>query len=461
MTRVPDTIAAQLSLQAGSRLPLSLPTSMTPAALVSVLEALPFALPNAREGLWPSEGSDSPASAAQVRADWSEALSLGKPGFQRSDQSSATLSLDWNPASQERALPMHRSLAKSLATELSLLADLLPERLVLRQLEMAHPLALRLREGDLEDLLVAMQARFEGLSSCDRILKVDARSPHCSALLVRFAALGFRQVHLMLGTVPDPRLLDLDEAAGLVRQAHELGYSCAQVHFECPQEDRQGANYGPWLRALLAARPQRVEVRRPIAPVTLIRPQDSEAWRLWLTTVDALLAQGYCALGQDWFACSDDRLAQAKQAGRLVWKDGRFLKSPAGDSYGLGPGNHSRVCGVSARNLDNERAYSLALEQGHLPVAALRRWNRLDLARETMTSALICQEHLEYQALELAHLVVMSRDLAPEMQALVDLQRLGLLESQEDGVQVTSLGRLLSSNLSHALRQAAHSPMAR
>ena len=423
---------------------------------LQVCTQLPFALTGTPVARWDEASSGHAESAEAIQAAWAETLSLSKPGLQQAAKASATLSLDWRPGPQEPIASSHVSPAPSLVRELETLAAQLPRRPVLRQLEMGPPLSVRLGEGDLETLLAAADARFEGLSSCDRIVKVDAWSPHTAGLLPRFSTLGFRHVSLMLGALTGRRPLDGHATAGLVRQAHALGMTSVHVQFECPQEERHAGAYLPWLEAVLAARPQRVELCRPSASVAFVSAEASgAAWSLWLKTVHALATRGYGAVGPDWFALANDPMALAKRAGHLVWRDGRFFDSPATDIYGLGPGHHSRVCGASVRNFADEHAYSLALERQGLPVCALRRWNRLELARETMISALICQEHLEYQALELAHFVKMSRDLGPEMRALRELEGWGLLTCQDDGVQVTPQGRLLSANLRHALSTAA------
>jgi oxygen-independent coproporphyrinogen-3 oxidase len=54
--------------------------------------------------------------------------------------------------------------------------------------------------------------------------------------------------------------------------------------------------------------------------------------------------------------------------------------------------------------------------------------------------ALMCQGRVEFESIELAHLVRMRETFAPELARLRKLQDLGLVKLTDEAIQVTALG---------------------
>jgi oxygen-independent coproporphyrinogen-3 oxidase len=66
--------------------------------------------------------------------------------------------------------------------------------------------------------------------------------------------------------------------------------------------------------------------------------------------------------------------------------------------------------------------------------------SRDDLLRRAVIMALMCQGQLQFESIELAYLIEFRNYFAAEMKALQDLQVQGLVELDDNGIQVTAQG---------------------
>ena len=63
-----------------------------------------------------------------------------------------------------------------------------------------------------------------------------------------------------------------------------------------------------------------------------------------------------------------------------------------------------------------------------------------DLVRRTVIMALMCQGHVLFESVDVAHLVDFKTYFAAELQSLADMQAQGLVAVDDAGLQVTELG---------------------
>jgi oxygen-independent coproporphyrinogen-3 oxidase len=80
------------------------------------------------------------------------------------------------------------------------------------------------------------------------------------------------------------------------------------------------------------------------------------------------------------------------------------------------------------------------LDQGRLPVVRGLALSRDDLLRRAVIMALMCQGPLQFESIELAYLIEFRNYFAAEMKSLQDLQVQGLVELDDNGIQVTAQG---------------------
>ena len=99
-----------------------------------------------------------------------------------------------------------------------------------------------------------------------------------------------------------------------------------------------------------------------------------------------------------------------------------------------------RVGATYSQNAKTLDEYQDALNQGNLPVVRGLALTRDDLLRRTVIMALMCQGRVEYESIELAHLIKMRETFAPEFERLKPLAEMGLVEVGEQAIQVTPTG---------------------
>jgi oxygen-independent coproporphyrinogen-3 oxidase len=80
------------------------------------------------------------------------------------------------------------------------------------------------------------------------------------------------------------------------------------------------------------------------------------------------------------------------------------------------------------------------LDQGRLPVVRGLALTRDDLMRRSVIMALMCQGHLQYEAINLAWLIDFKTYFHKEMSLLEELQAQGLVQLNDASIQVTPMG---------------------
>jgi oxygen-independent coproporphyrinogen-3 oxidase len=184
--------------------------------------------------------------------------------------------------------------------------------------------------------------------------------------------------------------------------------------------------------------PQRFKPQRRIHSADL--PPPEQRIRMLQSAIAGFLAHGYVYIGMDHFALPGDALAVAKRQGRLHRNFQGYSTQPDCDLIGLGVSSIGRVGATYSQNAKTLQEYHDALAQGEFPIVRGLALTRDDLVRRAVIMALMCQGRVEFESIELAHLVRMREAFGPELERLAPLQEMGLVEVEDDAIQVTPLG---------------------
>jgi oxygen-independent coproporphyrinogen-3 oxidase len=84
--------------------------------------------------------------------------------------------------------------------------------------------------------------------------------------------------------------------------------------------------------------------------------------------------------------------------------------------------------------------YQDALSQGNFPIVRGLALSRDELLRRAVIMALMCQGRVEFESIELAHLVRFRDVFQPELAQLRELQDMGLVQLSDQDIQVTPTG---------------------
>jgi oxygen-independent coproporphyrinogen III oxidase len=184
--------------------------------------------------------------------------------------------------------------------------------------------------------------------------------------------------------------------------------------------------------------PERFKPQRRISAYDL--PAAADKITMLADAIGKFLKAGYVYIGMDHFALPTDSLAVAKRQGRLHRNFQGYSTRPDCDLIGLGVSAIGRIGATYSQNAKTLDAYYDYLNQGRFPIERGLALSSDDLVRRTVIMAIMCQGELQYQDVELAHMIDFKNYFAAELEALKELENVGIVELQENGLQVTDTG---------------------
>ena len=184
--------------------------------------------------------------------------------------------------------------------------------------------------------------------------------------------------------------------------------------------------------------PERFKPQRRILQADL--PAAAGKVSMLAASLDALMGAGYVYVGMDHFALPEDALAIAKRQGRLHRNFQGYSTQPDCDLIGLGVSAIGKVGATYSQNAKTLEEYCDYLDQGRLPVVRGLALSRDDVVRRAVIMALMCQGELQFESIELAHLIDFRSYFATELEPLQTLQEQGLATVHSTGITVTEQG---------------------
>lgn len=156
---------------------------------------------------------------------------------------------------------------------------------------------------------------------------------------------------------------------------------------------------------------------------------------------------GYVYIGMDHFAKPDDELAVAQREGKLYRNFQGYSTHSDCDLVGLGVTSIGRVGDAYMQNYKELEEYAAAISDGKLPVFRGVNLDADDQLRRAVITQLICHFDLNFSKIEQVFNIVFSEYFASELQNLKQMETDGLLNINETGIHVQSVGRLLIRNV--------------
>ena len=312
-----------------------------------------------------------------------------------------------------------------------------------------------LTDDELRELMGMLRRSFTFAPGGEYSIEVDPRTVDAARLAI-LAELGFNRLSFGVQDF-DPavqkaihRIQPAEQVFSLVESARSLGFESVNIDLiyglprQTPESfDRtlgQIAQLRPDRIALYAYAhlPQRFKPQRRIAVGEL--PPASAKLEMLSRSLLALQQAGYVYVGMDHFALPNDPLAVAKRQGRLHRNFQGYSTQPDCDLISLGVSAIGRVGAGYSQNAKTLEEYYDYLDQGRLPVVRGLALSRDDLVRRSVIMALMCQGQLEFESIDLAHLIDFKLYFAPELETLRGMQEQGLVEVSETAIQVTTMG---------------------
>lgn len=312
-----------------------------------------------------------------------------------------------------------------------------------------------LSDAELARLMDSLKRAFRLVPGAEISIEVDPRTA-TPERLETIAGLGFNRISFGIQDFdPDVqkavhREQSFESVRDLIKRARSLGFESinADLIYGLPKQTpesfartiSQVSELRPDRIALYAYAhlPERFKPQRRIDRADL--PPPDHRIRMLGDAIGGFIANGYVYIGMDHFALPGDALAAAKRQGRLHRNFQGYSTQPDCDLIGLGVSSIGRMGATYSQNAKTLPEYYDAMRQRQFAVVRGLALTRDDLVRRAVIMSLMCQGRLEFESIELAHLVNMREYFAAELEELKPLAEGGLVEIHPDSIQVTATG---------------------
>ena len=312
-----------------------------------------------------------------------------------------------------------------------------------------------LSDEEIEDLMAMIRRNFSLVPGGEYSVEVDPRTvtPERLKTLHR---LGFNRLSFGVQDF-DPavqkavhRVQPAEQVFALVQAARDIGFESLNVDLIYGLPLQTPESFARTLAQVNTLRPDRIALyayahlparfkpQRRIVAAEL--PSGADKLAMLSASLDAFSEGGYVYVGMDHFALPDDALAVAKRQGRLHRNFQGYSTQPDCDLIALGVSAIGRIGATYSQNAKTLEEYYDALDQGRLPIVRGLAVNRDDLLRRSVIMALMCQGEVQFESIELGHLIDFKSYFARELESLADLQTQGLVTLSDSGIRVTATG---------------------
>ncbi len=351
----------------------------------------------------------------------------------------------------ERAIPYLHDLER----EVVLLTEQLGQGQVVSQLHLGGGTPTFFSDQQLSDLLAMLKRHFHFAAGGEYAIEVDPRTVD-RARLEHLAKLGFNRISLGVQDFdPDVqqavhRVQPAEQVFALVAAAREIGFESINIDliYGLPKQTRE--SFDRTLQQVLELAPDRIAVYAYAHLPARFKPQrrihaedlPSAGTKVGMLarSLQTLVDGGYVNVGMDHFARPNDALAVAKRQGRLHRNFQGYSTQPDCDIVALGVSAIGRMGAVYSQNAKTIEEYHDHLNQGRLPVVRGLALSQDDVLRRAVIMALMCQGQVNFESIELAHLIEFQRYFARELEQLQPLAEQGLVKVGSSGIEVTELG---------------------
>ncbi|WP_213953928.1 MULTISPECIES: oxygen-independent coproporphyrinogen III oxidase [unclassified Variovorax] len=312
-----------------------------------------------------------------------------------------------------------------------------------------------LDDAQLAELMGILYGAFTFIPDCERSIEVDPRTVDAERL-ANLAVLGFNRLSFGVQDFDHDvqkaihRVQPAMQVFELVAAARALGFKSVNVDLIYGLPLQTVESFERTLEQVCELRPDRValyayahlpdrfKAQRRIHVEQL--PPAEEKVQMLARSIAVLSAAGYVHIGMDHFALPQDALAVARRQGRLHRNFQGYSTQPDCDLLALGVSAIGRIGATYSQNAKSLEEYFDHLDQRRLPVVRGLALSRDDLLRRSVIMALMCQGHLDFEALGQAHFIDFRDHFAPEFAVLGPLIAHGLVHLSDHALEVTPTG---------------------
>jgi oxygen-independent coproporphyrinogen-3 oxidase len=343
----------------------------------------------------------------------------------------------------------------ALAREVALHVELIGRGKSVTQLHFGGGSPTFLSDDELAWLMDLLRREFRLDAGAEVSIEVDPRTA-TPRRLARLAELGFNRISFGVQDFdPDVQVAvhrqqSFESVRDLVRAARELNYESINADLIYGLPKQTPTSFARTIEQVTELRPDRIALysyahlpgrfkpQRRIDAADL--PPPEHRIRMLGDAIAGFIGHGYTYIGMDHFALAGDSLAAAKRQGRLHRNFQGYSTQPDCDLIALGVSAIGRMGATYSQNAKTLPEYYDAVNRGEFPVVRGLALTRDDLVRRAVIMAIMCQGRVEFESIELAHLIRVREYFAAELAALQPMVDGGLVEIDDESIQVTATG---------------------
>lgn len=342
-----------------------------------------------------------------------------------------------------------------LQRELQLHSAYFVQKPVVNQLHLGGGTPTFLSDADLSQWMASLKQHFHFDDHAECAIEIDPRTVG-HARLQHLRTLGFNRLSFGVQDFnPEVqmavhRVQSYEQVLGVMQAAKELSFSSINVDLIYGLPKQSPLTFRQTIAETIALRPDRIALYAYAHLPTRFKPQRRiletdlppalAKIQMLSEAIQSLIEAGYVYIGMDHFALATDRLALAKQQGRLHRNFQGYSTLPDQDVLALGVSAIGKMGASYSQNAKSLEAYYDYIDQQQLPIVRGLALNRDDLIRRAVIMALMCHGTLSYESIELAYMIDFKSYFKQELKALEEKQAQGLVDIECDALKVTEVG---------------------
>jgi oxygen-independent coproporphyrinogen-3 oxidase len=344
---------------------------------------------------------------------------------------------------------------KYLEREIDCIIDYLGAGKAVSQLHLGGGTPTFFSDTELAQLMVVIRQNFKLAPQGEYAIEIDPRTVD-TARLENLANLGFNRLSFGVQDF-DPgvqkavhRVQPFEQVKDLMSEARRIGFQSQNVDLIYGLPLQTTASFARTLDQVIELRPDRIalyayahlpERFKPQRRIdSALLPQAATKIAMHSQSITQLMDAGYDYIGMDHFALHSDSLAKAKRQGLLHRNFQGYSTQSDCDMISLGVSAIGKMGSTYSQNAKTLDEYYDALDRGHLPIVKGLSLNHDDVLRRAVIMSIMCQGRVDYESIELAHLIQFKTHFAKELEQLEGLQTNGMIELTPTSFEVTELG---------------------
>jgi oxygen-independent coproporphyrinogen-3 oxidase len=319
-----------------------------------------------------------------------------------------------------------------------------------------------LDKGQISRLMRLLREHFQFDADAEISIEVDPREIELD-VLDHLRAEGFNRLSMGVQDFNKEvqslvnREQDEDFIFALIKRAREIGFTSTNIDLIYGLPKQTPESFAFTLSRVAQLNPDRLSIfnyahlptlfaaQRKIKDADL--PSAQQKLDILQQTITSLTDAGYQFIGMDHFARPDDELAVAQREGVLHRNFQGYTTQGDSDLLGIGVSAISMIGDSYAQNQKELKIYYQQVDETGNALWRGIALTRDDCIRRDVIKALICHFSLDFAAVENQWDLSFNHYFAEDLQLLAPLAKDGLVAVSENGIRVTSKGRLLIRNI--------------